>query len=75
MATAKIFDDEEYIILEADTGDHLAFDVNKFRQVNNVQEIYTQDENEIIFPMYQDNTQEYRMTIKEFIEKKQEEIL
>jgi hypothetical protein len=75
LATAKIFDDEEYIILEADTGDHLAFDVNKFRQVNNVQEIYTQDENEIIFPMYQDNTQEYRMTIKEFIEKKQEEIL
>lgn len=64
-----------YIILEADTGDHLAFDVNKFRQVNNAQEIYTQDENEIIFPMYHDNTQEYRMTIKEFIEKKQEEIL
>ena len=59
LATAKIFDDDEYIILEADTGDHLAFDVNKFRQVNNAQEIYTQDENEIIFPMYQDNTQEH----------------
>lgn len=37
LATAKIFDDEEYIILEADTSDHLAFDVNKFRQVNNAQ--------------------------------------
>ena len=28
----------------------MAFDVNKFRQVNNAQEIYTQGENEIIFP-------------------------
>ena len=76
ICTAKIFDDEEYIILEADTGDHLAFDVNKFRQVNNAQEIYTQGENEIIFPMYKENIKEYRMTINEFIKMKtQEEIL
>ena len=73
LATAKIFDDEEYIILEADTGDHLAFDVNKFRQVNNAQEIYTQGENEIIFPMYQENIKEYRMTINEFIRMKTQE--
>jgi len=75
LATAKIFDDEEYIILEADTGDHLAFDVNKFRKANDVQEPYTQGENEIIFPMYKENIKEYRMTIREFIEKKQEEML
>lgn len=75
LATAKIFDDEEYIILEADTGNHLAFDVNKFRKVNDVIEPYTQGENEIIFPMYQENIKEYRMTIQEFIKKKQEEML
>ena len=75
LATAKIFDDEEYIILEADTGDHMAFDVNKFRKANNVIEPYTQGENEIVFPMYKENIKEYRMTIKEFIEKKQEEML
>ena len=73
LATAKIFNDEEYIILEADTGDHLAFDVNKFRQVNNAQEIYTQGENEIIFPMYKENIKEYRMTINEFIRMKTQE--
>lgn len=76
LATAKIFDDEEYIILEADTREHLAFDVNKFRQVNNAQEIYTQGENEIVFPMYKENIKEYHMTINEFIKMKtQEEIL
>ena len=73
LATAKIFDDEEYIILEADTGEHLAFDVNKFRQANNAQEVYTQGENEIIFPMYRENIKEYRMTIKEFIRMKNQE--
>lgn len=75
LATAKIFDDEEYIILEADTGEHLAFDVNKFRKANNVIEPYTQGENEIIFPMYKENIKEYRMTIQEFIKKKQEEMI
>lgn len=75
LATAKIFDDEEYIILEADTGEYLAFDVNKFRKANNVIEPYTQGENEIIFPMYKENIKEYRMTIQEFIKKKQEEMI
>ena len=73
LATAKIFDDEEYIILEADTGDHLAFDVNSFRKANNVIEPYTQGENEIIFPMYRENIKEYRMTINEFIRTKNQE--
>ena len=71
LATAKIFDDEEYIILEADTREHLAFDVNKFREVNDVQEPYTQGENEIIFPMYKENIKEYRMTINEFVSMKE----
>ena len=75
LATAKIFDDEKYIILEADTGEHLAFDVNSFRKANNVIEPYTQGENEIIFPMYQENIKEYRMSIQEFIKKKQEEMI
>ena len=73
LATAKIFDDEEYIILEADTGEHLAFDVNKFRKANDVQVPYTQGENEIIFPMYKENIKEYRMTIHEFIKMKKQE--
>ena len=74
LRSNKIFDDEEYIILEADTGDHLAFDVNKFRKANNAKERYTQGEEEIIFPMYKECIKEYRMTINEFIEmKKQEE--
>jgi len=75
LATAKIFDNEEYVILEAETGEHLAFDVNKFRKANNVIEPYTQGENEIIFPMYKENIKEYRMTIRAFIEKKQEELI
>ncbi len=75
LATAKVFDDEEYIILEAETGEHLAFDVNKFRKANNVIEPYTQGENEIIFPMYKENIKEYRMTIQEFIKKKQEKMI
>ena len=50
----KLSPDEKYIILEADTGDHLAFDVNKFRKANNAIEPYTHGENEIIFPMYKE---------------------
>lgn len=70
----KIFDDEEYIILEADTGNHLAFDVNKFRKANNAEKRYTQGEEEIIFPMYKECINEQKTTIKKFIEmKKQEE--
>lgn len=72
LASAKIYDDDNYIILEADTGDHLAFDVNKFRKINSAQEPYTQGEDEVIFPMYEECIKEYRMTIKEFVEMKNE---
>ena len=69
----KLSPDEKYIILEADTGNHLAFDVNKFRKANNAEERYTQGEEEIIFPMYEECIKEYRMTINEFIEMKEQE--
>lgn len=73
LRSNKIFDDEEYIILEADTGDHLAFDVNKFRKANNAEKRHTQGEEEIIFPMYKECIKEYRMTINEFIKMKEQE--
>lgn len=69
----KLSPDEKYIILEADTGDHLAFDVNKFRKANNAEERYTQGEDEIIFPMYKECIKERRMTINKFIEMKEQE--
>ena len=72
----KLSDDEEYIILEADTKEHFAFNVNKFRKVSKCEEFYTKNEREFIFPMYKENIKEYRMTIKEFIRmKEQEEML
>lgn len=73
LRSNKIFDDEEYIILEADTGNHLAFDVNKFRKANNAEERYTQGEEEIIFPMYEECIKEYRITINKFIKMKEQE--
>lgn len=71
----KLSDDEEYIILEADTGEHFAFDVNKFRSVNNQCKRFTDKEREFIFPMYQENIKEYNMTIKNFIKMKETEML
>ncbi len=74
--TYKLSRDEQYIILEADTRDRFAFDVNKFRKVYGYKRPFTEKEREIIFPMYKENIKEYRMTINEFIElKKQEESL
>ena len=69
----KLSDDEEYIILEADTKERFAFNVNKFRKVYKCEQFYTRDEREIIFPMYKENIKEYRMTIKEFIKMKEQE--
>ena len=71
----KLSDNEKYIILEADTGDHFAFDVNRFRRLNGVKEGFTKGENEIIFQMYKENIKEHRMTIREFVKKKQDENL
>lgn len=73
--TYKLSTDCECIILEADTKEHLAFDVNRFRKVYGYENPFTEKEREIIFPMYRENIKEYRMTINEFIKKKQGEIL
>ena len=69
----KLSDTEEYIILEADTKEHFAFDVNKFRRTYKCEEIYTAKEREIIFPMYRENIIEYRMTVNDFIQMKKQE--
>ena len=69
----KLSPDEEYIILETDTMGHLAFDVNKFRKKYHCRSRNTEKEREIIFPMYKENTKEYRMTISEFIKMKTQE--
>ena len=73
LTNNKIFDDEEYIILEADTKEHFAFDVNKFREKYKCRRTNTEKEREFIFPMYKENITEYRMTIKDFIQMKKEE--
>lgn len=59
------------IILEADTLNHFGFDVNKFRKSNNCENFFTEEENEIIFPMFKENIKEYHMTIAEFIDCKE----
>ena len=69
----KLSADTEYIILETDTADHLAFDVNKFRKNYHCRNRNTEKEREIIFPMYRENTKEYRMTINEFVKMKKQE--
>lgn len=69
----KLSNDVEYIILETDTQDNLAFDVNKFRKTYGCQEVFTEKEREVIFPLCKENTKEYRMTIKQFVQMKQQE--
>lgn len=69
----KLSKDREYIILEADLKDHIAFDVNGFRKAYGFEEPHTEKEREYIFPMYKENIKEYRMTINEFIEMKERE--
>ncbi len=66
----KLSSNEKYIILEADTGNHFAFDVNRFRAKYKCRSPYIEKEREFIFPMYKENIKEYRMTINEFIEYK-----
>lgn len=69
----KLSNDEEYIILETDTQDRLAFDVNKFRKKHHCRNQNTEKEREIIYPMYKENTKEYCMTINQFIKMKKQE--
>ena len=54
-------------ILEADTQNHIAFDVNKFRKQYDCENPFTAKEREIVFPMYKECIEEYRMTVNEFI--------
>ena len=62
----------KYIILEADTQDHLGFNVNKFRRVYNCEKPNTEKEREIIFPMYKECIIEHRrMSVEQFIRLKQ----
>lgn len=66
----KLSANTKYIILEANTEEHLAFDVNGFRAEYGFEEKYTKKEQEIIFPMYRECIQEYHMTINEFVDMK-----
>lgn len=66
----KLNSETTYIILEGDTQDHIAFDVNKFRKTYNCENPYTAKEREIIFPMYKECIKEYRMSVDEFIHTK-----
>lgn len=70
----KLSSEDPCIILEADTQEHLAFDVNKFRKTYNCENPYTAKEREIIFPMYKDCIKEYRMSVSEFIQMKESTI-
>ena len=71
----KLSAEVPYIILEADTQDHLGFDVNKFRRKYDREKHHTEIEQEIIFPMYKDCIiKEYRMSINEFVKFKQESL-
>lgn len=67
----KLSKKEKYIILEADTQEHLGFDVNRFRKKYDCENPYTQKEREVIFPMYKECIKEYRMSVNEFIQLKQ----
>ena len=67
----KLSEREKYIILEANTQEHLGFDVNKFRKTYNCEKSYTEKEREVIFPMYKECIKEYRMSVNEFIQLKQ----
>lgn len=66
----KLNRDDPYIILEADTMNHIAFDVNRFRKTYGYKECFTEKEREVIFPMYKECIKEYRISISEFVELK-----
>lgn len=70
----KLSSEEPYIILEADTQDHIAFDVNKFRKTYNCENPYIAKEREIIFPMYKECIKEYHMSVSKFINMKENKV-
>lgn len=64
--THKLCPNEQYIILEADTQNHIALNVNKFRRIYKCGNPFTAKEREIIFPMYKECIKEHRMSINQF---------
>lgn len=70
----KLNTETPYIILEAYTQDHIAFDVNKFRKQYNCENPFIAKEREIIFPMYKECINEYRMSVSEFIRMKENRV-
>ena len=69
----KLSSKTQCVILEANTGDHIGFDVNGFRNAFGCAEHFTEGEREIIFPTYKECIKEYRMTIEEFTKMKLQE--
>lgn len=67
----KLSKETKYIILEADTQNHIGFDINKFRKKYSCEKQNTEKEREIIFPMYKECIKEYRTSVNEFIQLKQ----
>lgn len=68
----KLYPKETYIILEADTQDHIGFDVNIFRIKYKCKKQNTEKECEIIFPMYKECViKEHHMSVNDFIRFKQ----
>ena len=68
----KLSPESECIILEADTKDHIAFDVNGFRKKYGIENHYLAGEREIFFPMYRDCITEYKMSVNNFISLQEE---
>lgn len=69
----KLSPETKYIILEADTQNHIGFDVNKFRKKYSCEKPNTEKEREIIFPMYKECIKEHRISVNDFIQQKQSE--
>lgn len=67
----KLSSQSESIILEADTGKHIAFDVNGFRREYGFDNNYLAGEREIVFPMCKECIKEYRMSIDDFVNLKE----
>lgn len=70
----KLNPEAKSIILEADSGPHIAFNVNGFRKAFGFENRCVEKEREFIFPMYEECITEYRMSISEFVEMKKKTV-
>ena len=68
----KLSPEVESIILEADTAEHIGFDINRFRKTYGFENSFLTNENEVIFPMYKNCITEYKMSINNFIQIKKQ---